>query len=53
MTTSLRLLKSTGTDTNLSTSNLYALDFKLAKSTFLTNFDVSKPVAFFKSVFVA
>ena len=75
-TTSLScLLKSTGTGTNLSTSNLSTLlfkslklvckffnllisylstlDFKLARSTFLANFDVSKPAAFFKSAFVA
>ena len=41
-TASLSLLKSTGTGTNLSTSNLSTLDFKLAKSTFLANFYVSK-----------
>ena len=41
-TASLSLLKSTGTGTNLSTSNLSTLDFKLAKSTFLANFHVSK-----------
>ena len=31
---------------------LYLLDFKLGKSTFLANFDVSTPVAIFKSAFV-
>ena len=68
-TTSLSLLKSTVTGTNLSTllfklfqlvgsfsnlsiSNLSNLDFKFAESTFLANFDVSTPVAFFKSAFV-
>ena len=38
---------------NLSISNLSTLDFKLTKSTFLTNFDVSRPVAFFKPAFVS
>ena len=74
-TTSVSLLKSTGSGTNLSISNLSTLlfkllklvgkffslsipdlstlDFELAKLTFLVNFDVSTPVAFFKSVFVA
>ena len=73
-TTSLSLLKSTGTGPDLSTSdlstlpfklvtlvgtffilsisNLSTLDLKLAKPTFLANFDVSTPVAFFKSAFV-
>ena len=66
-TTSLNLLESTGTGIYLSTSNLSilllklvklvreflsTLDFKLAKSTYLDNFVVSAPVAFFKSVFV-
>ena len=71
VTTSLTLLKSTGTGTNFTTTNLSTLllkefkadgtfdnilsisDFKSAKLTFLVNFDVSKPVAFFKSTFVA
>ena len=37
----------------LSTSDFSTLDFNLAKSTFLANFYVSIPVAFFKSDFVA
>ena len=53
-TTSLSLLKSTGTDfylsasnsDNLSISNLSTTSFKLAKSSFLANWDVSTPVAF-------
>ena len=66
-TTSLSLLKSTGRGTNLSTSisstllsnclnyleHLSTLDFKLAKLTFLANFDVSAPVSVFKSGFLA
>ena len=74
-TTSYSLIKSTGTDINLPTSNvstllfkspksvgtffnlpisnLLTLGFKLAKATFLTKFDVSAHVAFFKSAFVA
>ena len=52
-TTSLSLLKSTGTDTDLSTSNLSTSDFKLAKSVFLANYYVPTPIAFFKSAFVA
>ena len=52
-TTSLSLLKSTGTGTNLSISNLSISAFKLAKSDFATGLDVSIPVAFFKSIFVA
>ena len=72
-TTSLSLLKSIETYTNLSTSNLSTLLFKLLKlvgiflnlsisnlststlsqSTFLANFHVSTPVAFFKSAFLA
>ena len=51
--TSLSLLKSTGTGTNLSISNLSTSDFKLTKSGFVANFDVSIHVVFFKSVFVA
>ena len=38
---------------SLSISNLSTLDIKLAKSTFLAKDDVSIPLAFFKSVFVA
>ena len=48
-----RLLILPGTFFNLSISNLSILDFKLAQSTFLANFDVSTPVSFFKSAFVA
>ena len=48
----LKLVKLVRTFFNLSISNLSALDFKLAKSTYLENFDVSTPDAFFKSVFV-
>ena len=33
--------------------NLSTLDFKLVKSTFLGQFDVSTPVAFLKSAFAA
>ena len=73
--TSLKLLKSTGTGNKLSTSTLSTLifklhklvgrfynlsisnlstsDIKLAKSTFLAKDDVSVPVVFFKSIFVA
>ena len=53
LTTLLSLLKSTGVVYNLPISNLSTLDFKLAKSTNLVNFDVSTPVAFFKYDFVA
>ena len=38
---------------NLSIFNLSASDFKLVKLVFLANFDVSTPVAFFKSAFAA
>ena len=56
-TTSLSLLKSTGTgfnlsasnSGNLSTSNVASSDFKLAESSFIANCDVTTPVAFFKS----
>ena len=40
-----KLFKLLGTIFNLSISNLPTSDFKLAKSTFLTNVDVSTPVA--------
>ena len=40
-TRSLNLLKSTGTGTNLSTSNLSTLLFKLAKFVFNANLEVS------------
>ena len=46
-------LKLRDTFLNLPISNLSTLDFKLTKSTCLTNIDVSTPVAFFKSAFVA
>ena len=45
--------KPLGTFLNLSISNLSTLDFKLAKLKFLATFDVSTPVAFFKSALVA
>ena len=65
----LALLKSTGSATSSSTSDLSTLpfkafelldtysnlstsDFKLTKSTFLANFDVSTPAPFFKSNFI-
>ena len=38
---------------DLSISNSSTSDFKLTKSTFLANFDVSTPVAFFEFAFVA
>ena len=52
-TTLLSLFKSTGTVFNLSTSILSSSAFKLAKFDFSANLDVSIPVAFLKSVFVA
>ena len=48
----LNLLKSTGTVTNFSISNLSTSAFKLTKSDFAANLDVLIPVAFFKSVFL-
>ena len=48
--TLLSLYKLSGTVFNLSISRSSKSDFKLAKS---TNFDVSTPVALFKSDFVA
>ena len=50
-TTLITLLKSVGTVFNLSTSSLSALAFKLTKSDFAANSDVSTPAAPFKSVF--
>ena len=47
-----KLLKPLGTVFNLSISKLSASDFKLSKSTFLGNFDVSTRAAFFKFAFV-
>ena len=41
------MLKLAGIFFNLSISYLSTLDFKLAKSTFLANFDVSTPVVVF------
>ena len=38
---------------NLSTSNLFTSDFKLAKSTSNAKDDVSTPVALFTSIFFA
>ena len=52
-TTSVNSLKSTGTDTNLWISNLSTSALKLTKSCFAANLEVSVPVAFFKSLFVA
>ena len=51
--TSLSLLKSTGTGTSLSISKLSTSAFKLTKSDFAADLDVSIPVTFFKSAFVA
>ena len=46
-------MKSIGTVFNLSTSSLSISVFKLAKPDFAADFDVSTPVAFFNSAFVA
>ena len=51
--TLLSLLKSTGTAFNLSASILSISAFKLVKSYFATDLDVSTYVAFLKSDFVA
>ena len=48
-----KLLKLVGKFFSLSISNMATLDFKLAKSIFLANFDAWAPVAFFNAVFVA
>ena len=48
-----KLLNPPGTFFNLSISNLSTLNSKLAKSTFLAIFDVSTPVALFKSAFIS
>ena len=53
LTTLLSLLKSAETVFNLSTSILFTSVFKLTKSNFATNLEVSILVAFFKSAFVA
>ena len=47
------MLKSSEIVFNLSISNLSRWDFKLAKSAFLAKDDVSTPVVFFKSAFIA
>ena len=52
-TTSLNLLKSTGTGANLSMSNLSTSVFKLAKFVFSAKLEVSTCVTFFRSVYVA
>ena len=46
-----KFLKAAGTFFHLSSSNLYASDFELAKSVFLAKPDASTSVAFFKSAF--
>ena len=51
-TTSLSLLKSTGTGANLSMSNLSTSAFGLAKLVFSAKIEVSTCVSFFKSVFI-
>ena len=48
-----KLLRLVGTLFNLSIFNLSTSAFKLTKSDFAANLDVSIPVAFFKSDFVA
>ena len=48
----LNWLKSTGTVYNLQTSILASI-FRPIKTDFAANLDVSTPVAFFKSTFVA
>ena len=53
LTLLLKLLKLVDTFFKLLISNLSTLDFKLAKLTFFANYDVSTPVAFLKSAFVA
>ena len=52
-TTSLSLLKSTGTGTNLSISNLSTSVFKLAKFDFSAKLEVSTCEIYLISVFVA
>ena len=51
-TTLLSLLKSVGIVFSLFISTLSASTFKVAKSDFAVNLDVSKPVAFFRPTFV-
>ena len=48
-----KLLKLVGTRFNLSTTNLSTSAFNLTKSEFAASLDVSIPVAFFKSIFIA
>ena len=52
LTTSLNLLKSTGTGANLSMSNLSTLVFRLDKFVFGAKFEVSTCITFFRPVFV-
>ena len=52
-TTSLNLLKSTGTGTSLSMSNLSTSGFKLPKFVFNAKIDVSTCEMFLMSAFVA
>ena len=47
------MLKLISTFLNLSISNLSTSHFKLTKSNFLANFDVSTPAVFFESASVA
>ena len=49
----LKLFKPLGAVFNSSISNISTSAFKLAKSSFLVNCNVSVPIAFFKSDFVA
>ena len=53
LTTSLNLLKSTGTGANLSMYSLSISVFRPAKFVFSTNLEVSTCVIFFRSVYVA
>ena len=53
LTTSLNLLKSTGTGANFSMSNLSTSVFRLAKIVFSPKLEVSTCVTFLRSVFVA
>ena len=53
LTTLLNLLKSIGTVFNLFVSVESTSAFRLARPDFAANLDVSTPVAFFKSNFVA
>ena len=53
LTTLLSLLKSTGTDFHLSIYILSTSAFRIGKSDFAANLDVSTAVAIFNSAFVA